>query len=168
MRLQYPVNIEQQDDGTFLVTSPDLPGLITDGRTLEEARFNAVEALSGLLETMIEFGDPIPAPSEPSGAQVLITPEANVQAALLLRLLRGQTALAELARMLETSWPTVQRLEDPRHWPNLRSVDRAVRAHGHRLVISVEPVTPTPPESAAHADRAARSDRSARRGSRPA
>jgi len=43
-----------------------------------------------------------------------------------------------LARALETSWPQAKRLEDPHHWPSLKTLDRAVRVLGKRLVLSIE------------------------------
>jgi len=45
------------------VEFPDFPGCVTAGRTLEEARANAEEALALHLEGMIEDGDAIPEPS---------------------------------------------------------------------------------------------------------
>ncbi len=42
---------------------PDLPGCTTTGRTLEETKRNITEAIQLHLETMAEFGEPIPQPS---------------------------------------------------------------------------------------------------------
>ena len=39
---------------------PDLPGCVTTGRTLEETELNVREAISGHLQTLCEFGEPIP------------------------------------------------------------------------------------------------------------
>jgi antitoxin HicB len=39
---------------------------------------------------------------------------------------------------LETSWPSAQRREDPKHWPNLRQLEKAAFALGKRLVLSFE------------------------------
>ena len=46
--------------------------------------------------------------------------------------------MAELARAMNTSWAAASRLGDPSHWPTLKLLDKAVRATGKRLVISVE------------------------------
>jgi predicted RNase H-like HicB family nuclease len=40
---------------------PDLPGCITTGRTLEETEINIREAIQGHVQTLREFGDPVPA-----------------------------------------------------------------------------------------------------------
>ncbi len=46
--------------------------------------------------------------------------------------------MSELAPALETSWPSAQRLEDPKHWPTLRQLEKAASALGKRLVLSFE------------------------------
>ena len=68
----------------------------------------------------------------------MISPDAKTQAALLLRQARGERPLSEMAVALGTSWPAAQRLENPRHWPSLRQLDRAARACGRRLVLNLE------------------------------
>src|SRR5260370_1681468 len=47
----------------FGVSFPDFPGCITAGRTLEEARRRAAEALSFHIAGMVEDGEKIPSPS---------------------------------------------------------------------------------------------------------
>ena len=56
----------------------------------------------------------------------------------LLRQARGNRSLADLARALNTRWPQVKRLEDPQHWPSLKTLDRAASVLGKRLVLSLE------------------------------
>jgi predicted RNase H-like HicB family nuclease len=46
---------------------PDLPGCMTTGKTLEETKVNIREAIHGHLQTMREYGDPIPAPTSLAG-----------------------------------------------------------------------------------------------------
>jgi antitoxin HicB len=67
-----------------------------------------------------------------------VVPEVRTQGVLLLRAARGDKSLAELARALSTSWPQVKRMESHQHWPNLKTLDRAARAVGKRLVFSIE------------------------------
>jgi predicted RNase H-like HicB family nuclease len=45
------------------VSFPDLPGCVTAGRTLDEARAMAIDALALHLQGLIEDGSPIPDPS---------------------------------------------------------------------------------------------------------
>ena len=43
-----------------MVTCPALPGLVTEGDTLEEARAMATDAIQGYLESLRKHGEPIP------------------------------------------------------------------------------------------------------------
>lgn len=138
MEIRYPAKLEPQNDGSFFVAFPDLEDTFTEGATEEEALFNASEVLTAMLEAKIEHGLPIPPPSTGEDSAHLIAPDAKTQAALLVRFTRGSRALAEVARALGTSWPSAQRLEDPRHWPSLKSLERAAAALGKRLVLSFE------------------------------
>lgn len=46
--------------GGYVVTCPALPGLVTEGDTLEEARAMATDAMQGYLESLKKHGEPIP------------------------------------------------------------------------------------------------------------
>jgi predicted RNase H-like HicB family nuclease len=53
-----------KDKGSdYGVSFPDFPGCITAGKTLEEARRMAAEALAFHIEGLIEDGEAIPGPS---------------------------------------------------------------------------------------------------------
>ena len=43
-----------------MVTCPALPGLVTEGDTLEQARAMAADAIRGYLESLKKDGQPIP------------------------------------------------------------------------------------------------------------
>jgi antitoxin HicB len=138
MEIRYPAMIEPQPEGRFFVQFVDLPDTFTEGGTWEEALFNAAEVLSGMLDVKMEYGHDIPPPSREVSGAVYIAPDAKTQAALLIRQARGETNLATLARAMETSWPAAQRLENPHHWPSLKTLDRAAAALGKRLVLVFE------------------------------
>ena len=138
MDIRYPATVEAQKDGAFLVQFIDLPETFTEGRTKEEALFNAVEALSAMLAWRLDESKDVPAPSQKVRGAHYVAPDAKTQAAMLLRLARGERTLSELARALETSWPAAKRLEDPTHWPSLKTLDRAAAALGKRLVLTLE------------------------------
>jgi predicted RNase H-like HicB family nuclease len=52
----YPV-----DEGGYLATSKDLPGLVAQGRTLAETIEIAQDVARKIIESHIEHGDPLPA-----------------------------------------------------------------------------------------------------------
>ncbi|MEK6710721.1 MAG: type II toxin-antitoxin system HicB family antitoxin [Nitrospinota bacterium] len=59
-RCTYTAVFEPNETGGYTVTCPALPGLVTEGRTLEEARQMAAEAIQLYLEVLKEDGLPIP------------------------------------------------------------------------------------------------------------
>ncbi len=59
----YIAILRKDPDSDYGVNFPDLPGCITVGNTLDEARVMAAEALALHVEGMIRDGDAIPEPS---------------------------------------------------------------------------------------------------------
>jgi antitoxin HicB len=59
-QFQYTVVFEPTEEGGYIVTVPALPGLITEGDTLEEARAMAKDAIRGYLESLRKHGEEIP------------------------------------------------------------------------------------------------------------
>ena len=138
MVITYPATIKAEPEGGFFVQFVDLDEAFTDGDTMEEALFNACEVLTLTLNGRIEEGQDIPMPSQNVVDAHYIAPDAKTQAVMILKKARGNRSMADLARGLGTSWAAAQRLEDPRHWPSLKQLDRAARVLGKRLVLSVE------------------------------
>ena len=52
--------LEPNPGGVYTVTSPDVPGLVTEGRTPDEIQANVQEALDALLDAWNELGRSIP------------------------------------------------------------------------------------------------------------
>jgi antitoxin HicB len=138
MEIRYPAIIEQQEPSGFFVHFVDLEDTFTEGTTLEETLFNASEVLSAMLPWRLDNDKPLPEPSPNIEGASYISPDARTQAALLVRRARGNRSLAEIARVLETSWPSAKRLENPHHWPSLKQLEKAAAAMGHRLVLSFD------------------------------
>ena len=51
---------EPAAEGGYIVTCPALPGLVTEGDTLEESREMAKDAIRGYIESLRKDGQPIP------------------------------------------------------------------------------------------------------------
>ncbi len=132
-------------DARYFVEFPDIPEAITEGESLEEAYFNAQEVLTLAIEGRLEEGLEVPEPSRCNDGQQLISPSARAQAALLIRWAKrhGSHTTSELARSLNTSWPAISRLEDPKHWPSLRQLEKIANVLGQQLIISMEPILKT-------------------------
>ncbi len=63
---RYAVVFERTGTG-YSAYLPDLPGCISTGRTLEDARRNIREAAQGHLAAMVEDGDAVPEPTTVAG-----------------------------------------------------------------------------------------------------
>ena len=72
MNVKYAVIFEQAKSN-WAAYVPDLPGCMTTGRTLEETKINIREAIQGHLDTLRQFGDPIPEPSSLAGEVEITT-----------------------------------------------------------------------------------------------
>jgi predicted RNase H-like HicB family nuclease len=73
----YIALMRKENKSDFSVDFPDFPGCVTAGKTLEEARKMAQEALEGHIEVMLEYGEPIP---EPSTAEKIMSDPENKDA----------------------------------------------------------------------------------------
>ena len=56
----YTVLFEPAEEGGYVVTCPALPGLVTEGDTLDEAREMARDAIRGYLESLQKDGQALP------------------------------------------------------------------------------------------------------------
>ena len=61
--MEYLAYLHKDRDSDFGVSFPDFPGCVTAGKTLEESRRNAQEALALHIAGMAEDGEAIPEPS---------------------------------------------------------------------------------------------------------
>ena len=74
MNVRYAVIFEKAQNN-WAAYVPDLPGCITTGNTLEETERNIRQAIEGHLQTMREFGEPIPEPTS-LAKEVEVSPAA--------------------------------------------------------------------------------------------
>ncbi|MHB9146141.1 MAG: helix-turn-helix domain-containing protein [Symbiobacteriia bacterium] len=140
MRVVYPFEM-QQEGGSFLIRGlPPLDNVTTYGETEAQALAAAQEALSGVLEVMLEDGEVIPDPRVAMGGNVhLVEPFPQVAIPILLRKLRESAGLTqeELAGRLRVSYQAVQKLERPGANPTVATLHRVTKALGRRLDVSV-------------------------------
>ena len=57
---QFTIIIERQPEGGYLVSVPALPGCYTEGRTLEEAREMAADAIRAYCISLRKHREPVP------------------------------------------------------------------------------------------------------------
>ncbi len=137
----YPVILEAQPEGGFVVTFPDVPEAITQGEDKDEALLYAVEALgSALLFYIGDIGDraPLPVPSAAEGRPT-VRPSALECAKLgVYRAMTDQgLKKTDLARRLGWHLPQVDRLFDLNHASRFDQIEAAARALGRHVEVRV-------------------------------
>ncbi len=138
MILAYPAKIKYyKEDRSYAVEFPDLPGCLTEGETLEDAKVNAREALTGYLASVFEREYKIPDPSKIKGRNIhMIEPEPEVSVPILLRKLRLKKKFtqSDIARVLGISYQAYQRLEKPgKSNPTLKTLERLAKVFNKDL-----------------------------------
>lgn len=141
MMIEYPVRFDPEDGGFVVQGLPPLTGVITEGDALDEAKAMAREALTGVLEVMLDHGEPIPRPPEHFEERGVywISPDAHVITAILLRFAREDAHLtqAELASRLGVTYQAVQRLERSGSNPSVKTLAKVAKALGRELKIAI-------------------------------
>lgn len=134
----YPA-ILTPDDGTVLVTFPDVPEAITFGADTDEALMYAVDALETALSFYVDARKPLPVPSKAARGQKTVRPSALECAKLgVYRAMTEQgIKKAELARRLGWHMPQVDRLFDLKHASRLDQIEAAARALGRHVEVSI-------------------------------
>jgi predicted RNase H-like HicB family nuclease len=72
MNRKYAVVLEQSETN-WAAYVPDLPGCVSTGRTLQETEQNVREAISGHIQTLRAFGEPVPEPTSVA-REIEVTP----------------------------------------------------------------------------------------------
>lgn len=57
--MKFPVTIDRDEDGVWVVECPSIPGCVSQGKTKEEALENVREAIGLCLEVRAERGLPL-------------------------------------------------------------------------------------------------------------
>ena len=110
--MTYNCTIEQQSENMFIVHFPDKQNVTTYGKTPEDAKNMAKEALEADLETDIEENFPIPEPEYKGGTEIEVSPK--IAFAIELRKARGNRTQKEVAQRAGMSYQQYQRLENPK------------------------------------------------------
>lgn len=138
MNLRYSVSLSPDDNGTILVTVPDLPDAVTFGDNRDEALVRAVDAIESALMGRMAAREDIPAPKR-AGTDVVMMPVLSSAKVEIYRLMhKAGVGKAELARRLGVALPQVDRILDLRHRSRLDSLERAFGALGYSLDLRIK------------------------------
>lgn len=123
--------------GVTVVTFPDVPEAITQGRGETGTRAMAEEALGLALLTYVQLGKPLPKAKAKTGVPITVAPEVALKLAVLIAFNDAGLTKSEFARRLEKSEKEARRILDPKHPTKLGTLAAALRVLGKRIVVSI-------------------------------
>ena len=140
-RFQYPVLLTPADEGGYVVTCRDLPELVTQGESVDDALEQAADAMDEVFATYLTEGLDLPPPSKARRREHLVAPpaEAVAKAALYVAMRQAGISKVQLAKRLGVDEKEVRRLLDPHYGSKLPRIAKAISLLGQRLVIGLEP-----------------------------
>ncbi len=137
-RLEWPAKLQRQDDGLVLVSFPDFPEALTEGKTESDALTQARDCLIAALGGYVGARRAIPRPSPARGRTTVVLPALVAAKVALYDAMRAEgisnTALAGRLGLPEGS---VRRLIDLDHRSHIGQVEAALQALGQRLTVTV-------------------------------
>lgn len=130
----YAVALAEDPEGGFVVTCRDLPEVITQGDTREDALEAAEGAVQAATEMRIQDQEDMPVASEAQRGEVLIAVPIGtaMKAALYLAMREQGVNKAELARRLGMDEKEARRMLDPKHSTKVPTLERALHLLGKR------------------------------------
>jgi antitoxin HicB len=139
-RFEYPVLLTAADEGGYVVTCRDLPQLVTQGESVQDALEQASDAMDEVFATYLIEGIDFPAPSKAKRREHLVSPPAETvaKAALYIAMRKAGINKIQLAKRLGVDEKEVRRLLDPHYGSKLPRIAKAISLLGQRLVISME------------------------------
>jgi antitoxin HicB len=138
--MRYAVILSPDDNGTVLVTAPDVPEAITFGEDREDAMARAVDAIETAFMGRMADREDIPSPRA-TGPDYVELPALSTAKVALYQAMRAEgVGKAALARRLGLALPQIDRLLDLGHHSRLDALERALAALGRSLTLTVEMV----------------------------
>ena len=137
--LRYRLSFERDDNGTVLVTSPDLP-VVTYGADESEAIRQAADAILTLLGSMVDAREAVPAPAfeEDVGAALhTVSLQTELKVRLHNALLTAGLTRTDLQRRLGWQRESVDRLFRLHHKSRLEQLEAAFKALGKDVGVQV-------------------------------
>lgn len=138
--LTYGAKLEADDDGSVIVTFPNVPEALTAGDDRDEALANAADALGVALLAILDAGRELPPAGTRDPGLVPVVPSAQDAAKIAVISAWRESGLSKvaLAKRLGVDEKVARKILDPREATKLPTLEAALRALGKRLVISVE------------------------------
>jgi antitoxin HicB len=137
--LYYKVKLEPDDNGSLLVTCPDLPGMVTFGEDRDDALRHAVDAIEEWVAAAISDGRDVPRPRRHARLAAVPLPAlTTLKIELYWALRAAQINRAELGRRLHWKRESVDRLFRLDHASKLPNIEQAFHALHKSVDIRVQ------------------------------
>ena len=138
MRFTYPVELEPDEGGHFLVRFPDIDWALTGGLGKKEALDEAEDCLEEALAICIKQKLPIPTPS-PACGRPMVSPGTLIAAkcALYESMQEKKLSNVALAKILGCTESEIRRMLSPKHATKIKRLEEAIEKMGKRLVLTV-------------------------------
>ena len=136
--MRYAVNLSPDDNGTILVTVPDIPEAITFGEDRDDALARTVDAIETAIMDAMAAREDVPS-LKALGAEYVTLPALSAAKIELYRAMRAEgVGKAALAKRLGVALPQIDRMLDLRHSSRLDAIERAFASLGRSMTIVVK------------------------------
>ena len=139
MQVSYPAVLEHQDDGSVLISFPDVPEALTEGANEAEALAEAADCLIAALGGYIEQRRELPAPSRirKQHRRIDFSPLVAAKLALFRAMQETGTTRVSVAKQLGVTETIVRRLLDLDHRSHIGELEKALAVFEKRLTVAV-------------------------------
>ncbi|OZI17664.1 HicB family protein [Bordetella genomosp. 7] len=135
--LTYCYTLAPDDNGTLLISFPDVPEAAAVTERDQDAAREAFEGLEAALQMYVDARRPIPMPAAVGDGSVTLGALVTAKVLLSNEMVNQGIRKAELARRLGVHMPQVDRLLDLAHASKIEAVEAAVQRLGRRLEVSM-------------------------------
>jgi antitoxin HicB len=129
-----------ENPDVLVVSFPDVPEAITEGKDRADALAQAADALGLVLLEYLRRGRPLPQARSRKGVPVPVDAQDAAKLAVVEAFAASGITKTELARRLGIRESEARRILDPMHPTKLPRLSEALAALGRRLVIGVEEI----------------------------
>lgn len=138
-RFNYPVILEPEADGGYVVSFPDIPEALTSGANRKEALAMAVDCLAEAIAGRIDDSEDIPMPSKVAakGLAVALPVQMALKAWLYVSMQEADMSNVALAKKIHVHEREVRRILDPHHGTKLPTIEQAFKALGKHIRLQV-------------------------------
>jgi len=141
MEYVYYAQIELDEYGEWDVVFPDVPEVVTGGKTKRETFDNAREALGLALLGYIDRNQALPEQNRRKGlTPVPVLAHDALKIAVIEAFKEAGITKTQLGQRLGKQLPEIRRLLDPNHQTKMQPLERALSELGRNVIVSIDRV----------------------------